>query len=77
MTGTMEILDHTGDTKVIWDKDNPDEVEAARAQFDKLVGSKRFAAFEVKGEKGDKGKQIRAFDPNAERMILVPPMVGG
>jgi hypothetical protein len=33
-------------------------------------------AFRV-GEGGRKGEQIRAFDPEAEKLILAPPMAGG
>lgn len=66
-----------GDIKVIWDKDNPDEVEAARAMFDRMVGEKRFMAYSVKGRNGEKNEIIRTFDPEAERLILSPPMVGG
>ncbi len=31
----------------------------------------------AEGKKGDKGEQIRTFDPDAERIILVKPLVGG
>ena len=65
-----------GDTKVIWDKANADEVANARRMFDELVG-KGFAAFSVKGKDGEKDQRIRAFDPAAERIILVPAMQGG
>lgn len=75
-TGIMSELNESGDTKVIWDRNNPDEVAAARATFDALAKTKRYLAYKVK-EGGDQGEQIRAFDPNAERIILVPPMVGG
>jgi hypothetical protein len=73
---SLEILDSTGDTKVIWDADNADEVAAAKAQFDALK-KKGFAAFKVKGVTGAKGAKIDEFDPDAEKMILVPPMAGG
>jgi hypothetical protein len=72
---TMAILDGTGDTKVIWDPHNPDEVEAARAQFDALR-KKGFLAYTV-NKKGDKGEVITKFDPDAEKIILSPPLVGG
>lgn len=72
----MAVMDHTGDTKVIWDPDNADEVAAARAQFEALR-KKGFAAFRVRGKDGEKGAQITAFDPQAEKLILVPQMVGG
>lgn len=65
-----------GDTRVMWDPDNADEVEAARAAFDKLRGEKKFVAYKV-AEPGDKGEVIREFDPQAGKIILAPPMVGG
>jgi hypothetical protein len=71
----MCVLDRTGDTKIIWDPENADEVETARQTFDKLR-KKGYAAYSVK-KNGDKGEVIREFDPNAEKLILAPQMVGG
>jgi hypothetical protein len=34
-------------------------------------------AFKVEGRKGDKGEQIKTFDPKAEKLILTPAMAGG
>ena len=31
--GEMAVMDQTGDTKVLWSRDNEDEVENARQQF--------------------------------------------
>lgn len=76
MKAEMAVLDRTGDTKIIWSKDNPDEVANAKRTFDDLK-KKGFAAFAVTGKNGDKGEQIHAFDANAERLIMIPPMVGG
>lgn len=73
--GIMAILDATGDTKVIWDKDNKDEVETAKATFDRLI-KKGFAAFSVK-KNGDADKKIKEFDPDLEKIILIPQMAGG
>lgn len=75
--GEMSTLDATGDTKVMWDRNSQAEVDAARIAFNRLVGENRYAAFRATGERGDRGEQIREFDPAAERIILVPPMVGG
>ena len=72
----LAIMDPTGDTKVIWDPNNADEVAAAKAQFDTLKG-KGFAAFRVEGAKGDKGEILREFDPKAGRIILIPALQGG
>lgn len=75
MTGEMAVLDRSGDIKTVWDSENREEVAAAKKQFDDL-GAKGFAAFRVK-KGGEKGEQIRTFDPEAEAIIMVPQMVGG
>lgn len=72
----LAIMDHTGDTKIIWDKNQPDEVDNARETFNRLK-KKGYLAFKVEGKDGTKGEVVREFDPNAERMILSPPVVGG
>jgi hypothetical protein len=71
----LVILDHTGDTKIVWDSSKADEVDSARQTFDRLR-KKGYAAYSVK-RNGDKGEVIREFDPQAEKIILAPPMVGG
>jgi hypothetical protein len=75
-TGKIAILDSTGDTKLIWDKANREEVEAAKATFDRLK-KKGYLAYSVTGKEGAKGTVLREFDETAERMILAPPMQGG
>lgn len=75
--GAMAVLDATGDTKNMWDRNNPDEVAAAKAMFNNLVNEKKYVAFKV-DKKGEKGEgPIKEFDPNEERYIFVPPMKGG
>lgn len=73
--GTLRIMGKPGDTKQIWNRDNDAEVEAARKTFNDLVG-KGYFAYKVRPG-GDKGEQIKVFDPSAEAVILVPPMRGG
>lgn len=72
---TMHVMDVTGDTKVMWSADNPDEVEAAKETFDRLK-KKKFLAYTVK-DNGEKGEVIREFDKTAERIIMAPQLVGG
>jgi hypothetical protein len=74
--GCLEIIDPTGDTKIIWDKDNPDEVAMAEAAFDQAVKSK-MSVFTVKGKDGAQDKRIDKFDAKHERLIAVPQMAGG
>jgi hypothetical protein len=73
--GEMAVLDRTGDSRLQWKKTDPDEIAAALARFNELKG-KGYAAFKV-DDTGRKGEQITAFDSTAERLILIPPMVGG
>ena len=75
--GVLAVLGTNGDTKYLWDKSKPVEVEAARTLFDKLVKKERYLAFRAIGKDGDKGDQVREFNPEDERLIFVPPMVGG
>lgn len=72
----MAVMDLTGDTKIIWDPENDDEVENAERMFNEFVKEKKFAAFSV-GKKGKKDEQIKKFDPEIDKMILVPPICGG
>jgi len=74
--GLMHELDKTGDTRVMWDRGNSDEVAAARRQFADLT-KKGFIAYRAEGKDGNRGEVIREFDPDAERIILVKQLVGG
>jgi hypothetical protein len=75
MVGILATLAPAGDLKSTWDSERPDEVSAARKQFDDLT-KKGYLAFKVKKD-GDKGELIREFDPEAEKIILSPPVRGG
>lgn len=66
-----------GDVRHMWDKNNADEVEAARVLFDKLTGGGGHIAYRAVGKRGSQGEVIRAFDPEAERIILVKQLGGG
>jgi hypothetical protein len=74
--GLMCTLDKTGDVRQMWDRRNDDEVEAARKQFRELT-RKGYLAYKAEGKDGHQGEQIREFDPEAERIILVKQLVGG
>jgi hypothetical protein len=75
----MAILDRSGDTKMIWDRRKRAEVDNAQATFDRLK-KEGYAAYRVKsgkGLEGERGEVMKSFDSEAERMIMVPPLVGG
>ena len=72
---SMAVMGAEGDIKTIWNKNNTEEVENARETFDKMK-KKGFIAYKVTGE-GGKGEVLHEFDPNVEKMILIPQMQGG
>lgn len=49
--------------------------EEANRRFDELIG-KNYLAFSATAT-GETGTQVRTFDPEAEELLMVPPMVGG
>jgi hypothetical protein len=71
----MKVMGGEGDVKVIWDESKSDEVEAARATFDKLI-EKGYKAFSVK-KNGEKSEMITVFDPDLEKIILAAQISGG
>jgi hypothetical protein len=71
----LYVLDGSGDSRFMWSKDNPDEVAAAKKQFEALK-EKRYLAYKVNAQ-GEKGERIDTFDPTAEKIIMAPQLVGG
>lgn len=73
--GQMAIMDRTGDTKLVWDQADDVSMQIAKASFD-AAKKKGYLAYSV-NKKGDKGTQVKEFDPSAESLILAPALVGG
>lgn len=69
------MLAKIGDQKFEWNSDNHDEVEIARKAYDEAI-KRGFTAYSM-SVLGKKGRKIDAFDPDAEKIILAPPVVGG
>ena len=81
MTGTIEehvlsIADPSGDTRIMWDPKNKDEVATAKAAFD-AAKAKGMLAYMVDPESADKGEVIRTFDPKAGKIIMSRQLQGG
>ena len=72
--GEIRQLARVGDVKIAWNSENDKEIAVAREAFDKMIKDGWTAFREKMGIKGDK---IRIFDPDAERILLVPPISGG
>lgn len=75
MVHEARALTETGDLKIIWDPDNKEEVKAAKRQFNDFL-KKKYVAYAGKRD-GSKGKILKSFDPDVQRMILSPGIVGG
>ena len=73
--GEIRTLDSTGDSKLCWDPEKTDEVDAAKEMF-KSLKKKGYQAYSVK-KGGEKNKKIDDFDPDAGMIIMVPQIQGG
>lgn len=70
-TGRISQLNHEGDTKYSWDRNNELEVAAAKEHFDSLR-AKGFLVFKVKFL-GLKKVSVDSFDKNAGKYIFSAP----
>lgn len=75
MTSTIHTLDATGDTRIEWNPNSPDEVAMARKAFDQAK-KKRYLIYRTARD-GSRGELLREFDPTAERIVCTPQTVGG
>lgn len=64
-----------GHAKMMWDADDPDDVEDARRSFDTLR-DRGFTAFKL-DKNGVKGSRMDRFDPKAGAFIMIPARAGG
>lgn len=71
----MNILDRTGDARIEWNPNVPEEVSMARKAFDEAK-KKKYLTYKVDAN-GNQGELIREFDPRAERIVASPQTVGG
>lgn len=71
----MHVMNESGDTRLSWDEDNRDEVANAKRTFEDMTG-KGYMAYKM-NKSGEKGEQIRTFDPSVEKIVLSPQMKGG
>lgn len=71
----IEVCSQHGHIGATWNADNAAEVENARAIYDRLIG-KGFRAFSVKRD-GTQDQPMKAFDPQAEKMLFTSAIAGG
>lgn len=73
--GKLQVMDRKGHTEITWDSDKPIEVRIAKQAFETAI-KEGYSAFRVEGE-DQQGQRITTFDPKAEKIMMVPQLVGG
>jgi hypothetical protein len=78
---TQVLRDHgidvkKGDTRHVWNAQNTVEVEGARELFDRLK-AEGYTAFNIDAVSGVQAGQMESFDPQAQKMVLIPRAAGG
>jgi hypothetical protein len=71
----MFIIDENGDTRLQWNRSDAAQIAAARDRFAALK-ARGFLAYKVEAG-GAQGEVLQDFDANEQRIIMVPPMIGG
>lgn len=71
--GKLRILNESGDREIPWTAEDADSLRAAEEAFfeHQRNGSAAFA------KTGNGHELIKAFDPGAEEILIVKPLVGG
>jgi hypothetical protein len=73
----LRIIDKFyGDKQLVWNADDKDSKKKALEEFKERI-RKGWLAFLVNPDDGTKGKQIKEFDEKAEKIVMVPAVVGG
>ena len=58
-----------------WNPEEMEEVREAEARFNELVEKGRHTAFDI--VEGGQSKQLKKFDPDANKIVVVPRLAGG
>ena len=71
----LQIMDHTGHSTVDFSKADKVSLAEAEARFNELMERKFIAS--APGKDGAPGTLLKSFDPDAETIIMNPPLQGG
>jgi hypothetical protein len=71
--GRLRVLSKNGDDETLWNRDNAESTAVAERTFRDLI-ARGYAAF---AKTGNGHELVKSFDPIAEEIILVRPLVGG
>jgi len=71
----FRVLSDEGDTRLVWDRREPDQVKEAYVRFKELLDSGH-TAFAIRSD-GKKGSKLDEFDPLHEEILMVPKTLPG
>jgi hypothetical protein len=66
--GVMRVLDENGDSRVVWDRRDKNQVKEAFAKFKDFI-VKGYRAYVVRGD-GSRGSRLDEFDPLLEEILV-------
>lgn len=71
----FRVLSDEGDTRLVWDRREPDQVKEAYVRFKEML-DKGYTAFAIRSD-GKKGSRLEEFDPLHEEILMVPRTMPG
>lgn len=71
---TQIVMDHTGDTRHLFDTNDAEALARAEERFKQLTGQGFTAAVR---STSDAVEKVSSFDPAAEETLFFPRLVGG
>ena len=71
----LKVTNRTGDTQTQWRVGDDLSTAEANRVFDEMVQA-GFLAYTVPDD-GSAGDVLRTFDPQADTIVITPPLVGG
>jgi hypothetical protein len=75
MKGIIKVLDSNGHTTVEWNE-SEEQIATAKEVFDNQVAA-GYMAFVIDQRDKSKGRLLTEFDPEAEEILITPPIYGG
>lgn len=73
----MSIPDRTGDTRIMWDPTNKDEVDAAKAAYDTAKSKGMLSYLVSTADPSKPGEVVHSFPKKAGKLIMVRQTAGG
>jgi hypothetical protein len=72
--GMIRWMSHEGDTQVAWEETDTESMEQARRMVERAFAEGR-GVFTIDTE--GVGTRLRAFDPAAREIVVIPQIKGG